>query len=1423
MKRLLIVLLLWPALLCAAESNVLPLRPAFSAEQRAWLSDHQTLRVGLVMQAPWAQFDRRQQRLSGANVDLMNRLLQGMGVQGQWLRFADQDALEAALQRGEVDLAPGLQQTPQGLRRWRFSDPYLRVPHLVVGERRGSSAVDLDRIGRDEKVAVRAPSAVQEYLRVTHSNVQLQPVGNEREALDLLLRQEVSYAVVDEARLSLLLRETQFAGLSIIGDIGLPQLLRIGSRRDAPLLADILQRTLQALPGGELEQLQARWFPLSTRQLGNPLAFWKGVSVFLGLILLTLAAIVRYLLLQRRSLERQLLDARAVLSQREAAEQALRLSQFSIDNSTVGILWVNWDSHVRYANLAAERMLGYGRDALVDMPLVQLEPALSMDRWLTLWRQARGSQEPLPGFEIDCQRADGSRLPVDVSLSFLRFDQSEYLVVFITDVTERRRAQAALQESEARLKGIAGNVPGLVFRLERASAEQPVEFAYISEASLELVGYPAAELQREDRGIRSLVHPEDQARYHQTQDAALLGDCDWQWQGRILTRDGELRWADIKATARSLGEGRVVWDGIVWDITENKQVELALAESRAHLRELAAHLVEHGTSRSHERFDRRTLLARGLLHALQQGVDVVHERGPLLQRGVVALGELAHVAAQLGDHVGSGLGRFGGGVDQARHRRFERTAQLGEVGGHLRVQGRLQLAQALRAGLGARRFFAAQRGQLVAPEGGGLFQRVGCGLLLRQRLCTQLLPFALQRGPHGLQAVRPRGVLLLAGRGLFGVCAARAVLHTGDQRGAAFFEGGGEPGQRTVQPLHLLLAGAGVVLQGRGPGLGHAARGVAPALGQAAELRLHGGAQALVLAGGFLRDGRHGFLHHGLQALACGARAGAQAFLERALHRLRQPPVGLVRFHVEGGLAGEQLVVQLLVATVDLAHERLQLVRHRRQRTGLLLQRVERRLALLRQREGAKHGGGAGVQQAGRVGALAPAQRRHQTEHGGGGHTHHRGAKGQTQAFDGRGQRRTNGLQVGRAFEREHHALEGDHHAQEGAQHAEHDQQADQVGRERQAGQRTALAFDALAHRIAQGGGHALQPVGQRGQRLRHVGQRLRQRRGGLPVAPDFLGAEQVHATDEHGHGQRKGAGAHETRAHPHDGRQPQGKGSEEKQSVQGVAVHGLHSMAFQRFDHAQEGLQPKLQLGQQGVLKVLFKGGGPRLGLGLPPVLEARLEKGRQAREQALLAPAQHLVERGVQRGELRELRRGGGQGLAQVLAQRVNAHFHAALLVEAALVVRREFGVAGLGRRVRRRADGLRERGAQALELGAGIGHRRACRALARDRQCRQGLMGRIQCNRVRHVQPAAQALGQVLAGQLHRRRRPTGELAHQGRTVEMAAQKRFLGTRWAGAIDMSVCGLAPDGRGRRAERAGVTPPARPGNRSRWCAWGR
>lgn len=589
MRFVFAVALLLPVLGHAQAVRTSP-QVSLTPEHRVWLARHKTLRVGLLMQAPWARYDQRLQKLSGANVELISQVLASIGVEPVWQRFSSRAVLDMAAKRGELDLVPGMQQSPAGLRQWLFSDPYMRVPHLIVGERQSGNVVDIDNLETAEIFSVRSPSAAETYLRSNYSQLKILPVSSARAALQKIVQRQARYAVVDEARLSLLLGESQFAGLRIVGDLGLPQLLRIASRRDQPMLAEIMEQALRALPVGEVDRLRERWLPLKYPQASDSLSFWRGLTLLLFIALLGAAAVAVHLRRQRRSLENQLLHSRHQLSIREVAEQALHLSQFSIDHSTVGILWVNWDSHVRYANHAAETMLGYASGGLVERPLRELETNLSMDRWLTLWKQVRNREEGPLSFETECVRADGHLLPVNLSLSFLRFRDAEYLVVFLSDITERRLANAALQESEARFKGIAGNIPGLVFRLERPVIDQPVVFAYISSVSQALVGYPAEELQRVDRGIRSLVHPDDLASYNLSQETALASDSDWFWQGRIVRKDGDLRWADIRATARHLDHQRVVWDGVVWDITANKHIELELSESRSQLRELSKHL-----------------------------------------------------------------------------------------------------------------------------------------------------------------------------------------------------------------------------------------------------------------------------------------------------------------------------------------------------------------------------------------------------------------------------------------------------------------------------------------------------------------------------------------------------------------------------------------------------------------------------------------------------------------------------------------------------------------------------------------------------------------------------------------------------------------------------------------------------------------
>ena len=561
-----------------------------SADQQQWLAQHQALRVGLVLQAPYARFDQRLQQLSGANVELMKWLASTLNVELVWRNYPDLKSVEAAARAGEIDLVPGLTQTPAGLRLWMFSDPYMRVPQLLVGVRNGTGSVDLESIDSQTRVAVRMPSATADFLRSSYPGLNLQGVPLERQALQLLLSQQATYAVVDEAQLSRLSIEPEFAELAVVGDIGLPQLLRVATRRDWPELAGIVERGLHAIPARDMEQLHARWLQPKYPRAGPSPGFWQNLCALLGVVLLACMAIVFWQRRQQTALERTLLGAREDIALRAASAEALRLTQFSIDQSPMGILWVNWDSHVRYANRAAEDMLGYTPGAVLERPLSDFEPGLSMDRWLSLWRRARASEEGVQRIETHCVRADGSQFSADVTLSFLRFQEAEYLVVYLNDLTERRRVQAALQESDARLQGIAANVPGLVFRLERSLLTGELDFPYISEGSESLAGFSPATLRQREVGLRSLVHPDDKADYHRVQDIALDSDSDWSWQGRILTSQGQQRWAEIKAITRRLVDGTVVWDGIVWDISESKRIELALDSSRGQLRELSAHL-----------------------------------------------------------------------------------------------------------------------------------------------------------------------------------------------------------------------------------------------------------------------------------------------------------------------------------------------------------------------------------------------------------------------------------------------------------------------------------------------------------------------------------------------------------------------------------------------------------------------------------------------------------------------------------------------------------------------------------------------------------------------------------------------------------------------------------------------------------------
>jgi two-component system sensor histidine kinase UhpB len=151
---------------------------------------------------------------------------------------------------------------------------------------------------------------------------------------------------------------------------------------------------------------------------------------------------------------------------------------------------------------------------------------------------------------------------------------------------DHRAALAMLDESEARLRALASNIPGMVFQLQRGAGGD--RFLFVSEGCSPLLGLRQHELMASPRRFFLRFVPEHRPELERAMAETPAGSPLY-WEGRIR-RDGGGKWVSVRCLARSLPDGDTLWQGIVSDITRSKEVEAALLASRTQLSELSSHL-----------------------------------------------------------------------------------------------------------------------------------------------------------------------------------------------------------------------------------------------------------------------------------------------------------------------------------------------------------------------------------------------------------------------------------------------------------------------------------------------------------------------------------------------------------------------------------------------------------------------------------------------------------------------------------------------------------------------------------------------------------------------------------------------------------------------------------------------------------------
>ncbi len=278
------------------------------------------------------------------------------------------------------------------------------------------------------------------------------------------------------------------------------------------------------------------------------------------------------------------------ITARKQAEQALRGSQKQneflagiIRSASQPVAIGFGDGKLGLVNTAFERLTGYTAEELRAVGWAGITPAewLPME-WEKLAAQRRNGQ-PLR-YEKEYLRKDGTRVPVELLVHMVPDSKGvpDYYYSFITDISERKRAEEALRTEKERSE-LAQRATGVgIFDWNLVE-----DHAYVSPEWLAVYGLPvtAGALNREE--WLQLVHPDDREGVATRSLVNIQSGESFEDEFRVVWPDGSVRWVRTGGKALFDEQGRPNrLIGTVFDTTHFKRVESALRESERRYRNL---------------------------------------------------------------------------------------------------------------------------------------------------------------------------------------------------------------------------------------------------------------------------------------------------------------------------------------------------------------------------------------------------------------------------------------------------------------------------------------------------------------------------------------------------------------------------------------------------------------------------------------------------------------------------------------------------------------------------------------------------------------------------------------------------------------------------------------------------------------------
>ncbi|MFZ5453126.1 MAG: PAS domain S-box protein [Thermodesulfobacteriota bacterium] len=272
-------------------------------------------------------------------------------------------------------------------------------------------------------------------------------------------------------------------------------------------------------------------------------------------------------------------------------EASLSRTQFAVDRALDAIHWVKPDGGLAYGNQAFCDSLGYSCQELHGMSIFDIDALITKEQWQQHWQKVR----ELGSLKVESlhKTKDGRLFPVEIAIKYINFDGEEFHCSFARDISERKRAEEALRDSERRLSEIIDFLPDATF----ATDLEGKVIAW-NRAIEEMTGVRAEDII--GKGNYEYTLPFYGIRRPALIDLVFTPDEEIEKKYVFVKKDGDILLAEAEVYLK--GETQLVWakarplynsEGevvgaieAIRDISERKRAEEERARMEAQMREV---------------------------------------------------------------------------------------------------------------------------------------------------------------------------------------------------------------------------------------------------------------------------------------------------------------------------------------------------------------------------------------------------------------------------------------------------------------------------------------------------------------------------------------------------------------------------------------------------------------------------------------------------------------------------------------------------------------------------------------------------------------------------------------------------------------------------------------------------------------------